>query len=264
MWLAAGMVILSVVFLVFAPYAAARFLLRAHARDETETLSNSIIVRIASLHGLILALIFAQEQANMNDLRHTNAREAAAVADVFYDLDRYDPVGNARLRRAMAEYVRVVIDEEWEMLADGHLSQRAWDSWQLAYMGILDLTPVNPRQQTLRERMLADIETISESRNLREAGAIGGVTRLFWIVAVVGVVFVVVPFFVFPARKVNLLLLLSFAVYNGVVIYTIFALSHPFSPPGAVKPAPFVEVFRHDMGELLARTNDDAPVTGGE
>lgn len=261
--LTAAIIVLSVVLLVVAPYAVTRYFFRRHAEEDTGTLSSSIIFRTASLHGLILALVFAQEQVNVVDLRRTTAREAAAVADIFYDLNRYDSVGNQPLRRALAEYVRIVISEEWEALADGHLSQRAWDLWDEVYTGILDFHPKDPRQEALRERMLHDIETISESRNIRSADSASGVTALFWFVAILGIVFVVLPYFVFPARKVNLLLLGSFAAYNGVVIFTILSLTNPYSPPRAVTPGPFVEIFNGDMKTILATDQKEQPAEPG-
>jgi hypothetical protein len=44
---------------------------------------------------------------------------------------------------------------------------------------------------------------------------------------------------------------LTCAVCNGVIIYTIIALSNPDSPPGAVEPTAFVEIFQYDMAKML-------------
>jgi len=254
--LVAVLVILFVVSLVMLPYAIARFFLHPHTSEETEALSGSIVFRMGLLHGLILALIFSQELTDLVDVRNTSAKEAAAAADIFYDLDRYDPVASRSLRHSLAEYVHTVIHEEWGMLSQGQLSQRAWDLWEEVYMGVLDLAPESLRHESLRARMLQDIETISESRYVRGADSNSGVSGLFWFIAVLGTVFIVLPYFVFSARKVNLLLLLTFAVYNALVVYTIFAMSNPYSPPGATTPSAFVEVFSDDMEHLLINTQD--------
>ena len=131
-----------------AVYGMSRIVLPRRGAAEIDRSIDSVVENSMIIHALVLALVFAQEQINVVDLRRTAAVEAAAAADIFYDLDRYDPVGNLPLRRNMAEYVRVVIHEEWEELIAGRLSQRAW--------------------------------------NLREADHSSGVTVLFWIVALVG------------------------------------------------------------------------------
>lgn len=251
-WISGGVVFLGALLLVALVYLAVHLGLRRQIRSGDESITNSVIGHVVTIHALILALVFAQEQVNVFDLRRTATEEAAAAADVFYDLDRYDAVANVPLRRALAEYVSVVIHEEWETLAHGELSQRAWILWDTVYRGILDLEPSNARQESLRSRMLDDIETISRSRDIRGADSASGVTGLFWMVVVFGVLIVVFLEFVVRGKRPNLLLLAAFLAYNAVIIYTILAMANPYSPPGAIGPAAFLEIFRHDMADMLA------------
>ncbi len=143
--------------------------MRLRAGEETRQLSDSVIFLTTMLHSLVLALVFAQEQINVVELRQTSAREAGAIADIFYDLDRYEAGGNRELRRALAEYVQTLIDEEWDLLEKAQLSQRCWDLWDEVFRGVLDLNPASAREESLRNRMLEDLDTISESRNIRSA-----------------------------------------------------------------------------------------------
>ncbi len=242
----------GVLVLVWGTYGITRLLLgRLSGGKDTGTLADSIIFLTASLHGLVLALVFAQEQVNIVDLRQTSAHEAGAIANVFYDLDRFEPGGNLEARRALAGYVQIVIEEEWTLLQDGQLSQRAWDLWDDAFNAVLDLDPTSPRQEALRDRMLEDIGPISESRNIRVADASSGVTGLFWMVALPGVFFVVIPYFVIRASLLHFLLLGCFAAYNGLVMFTIFVMSNPYSPPFPVEPDAFKAIFNQDMLDLL-------------
>ena len=89
-WLSALIVISSIIFVVMTSYFLTRHILGANSSTETETLASSIIFRTASLHGLILALVFAQEQINVLEIRRSTVEESNAVADIFYDLKRYD------------------------------------------------------------------------------------------------------------------------------------------------------------------------------
>ena len=63
-----------VVLLAFASYAIMRALAGAHDYDERKDLAGSVIFRVSALHGLILALVFAQEIANLNEADRTAAR----------------------------------------------------------------------------------------------------------------------------------------------------------------------------------------------
>lgn len=250
-WLSASIVFLSILFLVIVPYLIARYFLRSHSGEDTENLASSIIFRTASLHSLILALVFAQEQVNVFEIRKATVEEGSAVADIFYDLKRYDPVSTVPLQGQLAEYTKVVIEEEWDLLNDGKLSSKAWELWDHVYNGILDLEPGNIRQETLRGKMLADIGKISKTRDLRQADYYSGITPLFWLIAILGVVFVVLPYFVFRVNKVNLLLIGTYAAFTALVIYTIIAMSTPYRAPILVEPTGLVEVFTQDMIDLV-------------
>ena len=84
----------------------------------------------------------------------------------------------------MRQYLKVVIDTEWEQLGDGNgLSDAAWATWSTAYDRVLDLVPQTPRQVSLRDHMLASLHAISASRDMRQAEAITSVAHFFWIAA---------------------------------------------------------------------------------
>lgn len=105
-------------------------------------LAGSIVMRIASLHALILALVFAQEMIEYQQLKSESAVESNAIADVYYDAERYSTDAKAAIQNALTDYLRIVINQEWnELGSSGHLSQPAWDQWNLAYVTVLDLAP---------------------------------------------------------------------------------------------------------------------------
>lgn len=250
-WLSATIVFFSIFFLVIAPYLISRHFWGKYSDEESETLASSIIFRTASLHSLILALVFAQEQINVFEVRRSTVKEGSAVADIFYDLKRYDPESTLSLQRQLAKYTQVVIEQEWELLSRGELSTTAWELWDNVYVGILDLQPSNNKQHTLRERMLTDVDLISLSRDFRQADYDSGITSLFWVVAIFGVVFVVLPYFVFKANKVNFILISTYAAFTSLVIYTIVVMSNPYKAPFVVEPKAMIRVFNQDMKDVL-------------
>jgi hypothetical protein len=245
-------VVMLVGLAVFGAYAAGRHFFNRKASEDTKDLSGSVIFRNGSLHGLLLALVFAQAQVNVVELRRTTSVEAAAIADLFYDLDRYEPGGNIPLRIAAARYVREVMEVEWETLARGKFDSSAWALWDEVFNGVLDMVPDSPRRTALRERMLHDIDTISECRNIRLADSSSGITGLFWLIALIGIIFVALPYFCYQPRRVNLVLIGTFAAYYGLVVCAIYTMSNPYSPPRTVTPLPFQQIYEDGMQQFLA------------
>ena len=89
-----GLFIATAVVIVLSSYGLARFILDpGNEKDRTFDAAASIAVRLSAMHGLILALVYAQELDDYKGVRNALTEEAVAVADVYNDALRFgDPV----------------------------------------------------------------------------------------------------------------------------------------------------------------------------
>ena len=250
-WFGVSVFALAALAAAFIPYVILRKLFSERLSEDTQTLSSSITVRLGALHALILALVFAQEQINYTQVRRTIVDEAAATADVYYELERYDVEKTNAIRLAVARYVQTVIEDEWALLARERLSDKAWEYYTEVDLGLLRLEPENRLQEDLRAQMLQDWDAISEYRRARETAAMHEVPGFFWVVAVLGFLLVTLPYFAFEPSPANLFALASFAVYNGIVFYFIASISNPFAGPAPLEPTAFYRLFSEDMAGVL-------------
>ncbi|RYH07589.1 DUF4239 domain-containing protein [Tropicimonas sp. IMCC6043] len=241
-------IILATVLAVFTVYFGVRSVLEPDPEDRTRDLATSVVFRISSLHGLVLALVFASEVVEYHSLAFESANEVNAISDAYYDAVRYGDEAHG-VRAALREYVAIVPSEEWRGLGkEGDLSPRAWAQWNEAYRIVLDLTPVSPRQVALRDNMLRKIHLIAENRDLREYQANAALSSFFWAAALIGVLLVSVGFYIFPSKRDNLVLLTVFSAYTGLILFTIYAMSNPFSDPAALEPVLFFELSQEFEG----------------
>lgn len=247
-----GLLIIGGTILIsIATYAVARVLLISRSASETKDLAGSVIFRVSALHGLILALVFAQELINLTHVKETTSREGALIGDVFFDLKRYDDAATIDARRDLAAYTAAVLGNEWETLArHKSLSGEAWGHWEAVYHAILDLEPQTLRQEDLRRIMLTHIREISSLRRARENAAATGANPLFVTAALIGVILTAISYFTFPPSKVNILLLSIFGAYTGLVIFFIVAFANPYLEPGAVEPVGLQKIFEGELGRL--------------
>ena len=235
---------------VFVIYGLTRAIWGGRQTAETKDLAASVLFRVASLQGLILALVFAQELEEYSEIRSDLVAEATAVADIFNDIRRYDTPRMDEVRTTLAAYVRHVVDEEWPTLSSaGQLSAQGWQYREEVYQTVLDLMPETPRQEALRAHMIESAQRIAELRQQRENDAVRGLSPLFWFAALVGTVCVAVPFFTFAPTVLNLALLSLYGGYTGVVMSVIFAFSDPFAQPGALAPTAFTQLLRTEIAD---------------
>ena len=241
-----GSVILAIAF-----YAIARRLLGRWIDEHTHDMASSIVFRISALHGLILALVFAQELFDYNSIRTTVSKEAIAVGDVFFDLGRLDPNSTLKYRQSLASYTHAVVNDEWERLGKGDgLSPAAWRHWEKTYQGILDLETNGTRDQALVSNMLSTIRQISGYRRERENASNYGVNPLFWTVAIVGILLISVPYMTFPPTFLNITMLAIFGGYTGLIMFAIAAVANPYKLPAKLEPVSMQLLLNTEMANF--------------
>lgn len=173
--------VVGTVILSLGVYFATRWAVRVYVDDEAEKLAGSVIFRVGALHGLILALVFAQQIVSHNAIREAINKEASVIEDVFFDLERYDDLKTIEARKNLARYVHTVINHEWEILAsEKRLSTTARHEWEGVYQFILNLKPTNRRQEFLQATMVRNIQTVASLRQARDAkSGLGSEEMLF-------------------------------------------------------------------------------------
>lgn len=241
--------------LVLGSYFTARHLLVFDVdNDRTHDVAGAVAVRVAALHGLILALVYAQELADYQSIRAVLTEETVAISDIYNDVRRYGGPVVVSVQTDLADYLHAVVDEEWALLgSERKLSNKAWSEWEHVYASLLDLTPVSSRERFLSDRMLKRVTDIARFRQMREATALDGFTYIFWAPALIGLILVALPFFVYRPTRTNILLMSFFGAYSGVILFFIFAFANPFAAPGKLDPRPFEHLLEGEIGKHLDR-----------
>ena len=242
-------VISATVGAAFAVYFAVRAVLNPEPDNLTIDLAGKVLVRIAALHSLALALVFASEVVEYQQITFESAAEANAISDAYYDADRYGIEATEDIRSALRKYLRIATTTEWTSLGEREsLLPEAWQAWDDAYNSALDLVAATPRQEALRANILAKIHLIAENRDLREHHAKTSLNTLFWVAALAGVLLIAVGFYPFPPKRENLVLLSAYSAYVGLFLFTIQAMSNPYVEPAALQPLLFEQLLEEIDG----------------
>jgi hypothetical protein len=229
--------------LTLASYFLMRWITGGEAETHEKDLASSVIFRISALHGLILALVFAQEMFSYQQLRLQTAIEANAIADIYFDAGRYGGGHHVAVQKELNDYIQVVVGEEWQELGKtSRLSAQAWAQWDAAYNAVLDLVPANPREQSLRNHMLDRIYVIADSRTKRESTVADSMNAIFWFAALSGVFFIALAYYSYPPRRRNILLISMFGAYTGIILFLIYAFANPYTQPAELSPGPLLRL----------------------
>ncbi|TDK29913.1 DUF4239 domain-containing protein [Rhizobium deserti] len=248
--------VVATVCLVLASYLVARALLHpGNEGDRTLEVAGNVAVRVATLHSLILGLVYAQELDDYKGVRSTLLDEAVAISDVFNDARRYGGEVVVPVQQGLARYVATVVNEEWDSLARHEgLSPKAWQAWEHVYGTLLDLAPATERERYLSGRMKDRVTAIARFRQVREAPTVSRFSGLFWAPAIIGLIIVSAAFYVYRPSRTHLVLLGLFGAYSGVILFFIFAFGNPYANPGKLEPRPFQQLLDGDVGRSIETT----------
>jgi len=213
------------------------------ARDVAET----IAVRIGTVHGLILALVFAEAQSTHTSLQQEVSKEVSTIEHIALQLDQWNGAEGATLRSQLATYVRAVLEQEWQASARPQGSREAGSAYNELDLGILNLKADTPPQQSLRNRLIMNMDALQDHRKARLALLHRGMQGLFWWMALAGFVIIVGCFLVFPASALHTAILSIYGAYTGLALYFILALSHPYAGPAIIDTAPYEMVLDEEL-----------------
>ncbi len=237
-WVGVTMFMLAAILSALACYAVVRRIMRRHIEADEELCSRSIIARLGALHALILALMFAQEMDDYRFIIQMVSLETNAIGDVYNTLSVYgedDPASTSAISNRIADLVANMVELQNASLSEARPNYSLLADFRRIERELGDLQPTNDKQVDLRTQMLADWDALSGFREQLRAAVGYQLPRFFWIVVIAGFFAVVIPCYAYSPNVGNLVSLSTFAAFNGIVMYVMFAITDPLSGPGAIE-----------------------------
>jgi Protein of unknown function (DUF4239) len=156
-------------------------------------------VAYAVLLGLMLIAVW--EKWNAAEVITTD--EANELAGLFWYAHALPPPEGRHIQELVRSYDRVVIEEEWPLMAQGSSSPEVWATLDELRGAILGLEPPKGAKQTgydqMRyDEMLEQLHDLGNARRERLLAAEQGLPPILWVVLILGGV--VTVGFTFPLR----------------------------------------------------------------
>jgi hypothetical protein len=246
-WLGSILAIAGAVAFSLLPFGVVRWLCATRATAKTSQVAETVAVRIGALHALILALIFAEAQSTHAELRQEVSKEITTLEHLVLHLNQWDGSEKDELHSQLRAYVQAILQNEWRVAAPVSGSPEAKRAYDALDLALLDLKADTPRQQSLRARMIIDMDTLQDHRKIRLSLFHRGLPGLFWLVALTGFAITVGLFFTVPATPLHMAMLSVYGAYTGLVLYFILALSHPYVGPAAIDASPYGLILEDEL-----------------
>lgn len=246
-WLGALAAMLAAVAASALPLVLVRSRLRDELSPSVREVTETVAGRIGTVHGLILALVFAEAQTAHTDLQQQVSREITTIEHIALQIDQWDGPEQNDLREKLASYVKDVLQREWQPSDPLQGNRAATRAYNALDVSILELTAHTPEQESLRSRMISNMDDLQDHRRARLALLHRGLPSLFWWMALAGFGIMAGFFLVFPATPMHISILSIYGAYTGLALYFILALSHPYIGPAAIDTTAYTTVLSSEL-----------------
>jgi Protein of unknown function (DUF4239) len=203
--------------------------------------SSQLLSVLASLFGLLLAFVIVIEYQNYGDAQSDVSHEADALAAIVRDSDAFAGPAPDQVRRAVEEYARAVVEDEWQRMRDGGDSALAWRELDGIFAVLQGIEPGSRGETAFYEDSVRQLNEALVARRDRLDATRGGLPGLIAALVLVGS-FVILGYAMLVGSRKAWLHVISagaIAILIAFSLVVLLDLSYPFSGDLAIEPDPF-------------------------
>ena len=210
-------------------------------RKEHNDVAGFIYAVLGVIYAVLIALVVIAVWEDFAAARDTVEREASELDDVFGLAHSLPEPEGRQLQELARSYARVVVDEEWALMAQGRTSPRAWELLDEMTLNFENVEVRTKAEQVRYAEALARMDELADARNARLVEAGEGIPTVVWGVLAVGGILVVGFAYLFGLENtlVHNLMVGALALLISSVLFTIGVLEYPFSGDVRVSPEAF-------------------------
>lgn len=219
-------------------YLVAHKIVSKHLKKQHERTGRVLFRTTASLLALLLSLTFANQRVNYYKIKDSLESEATHLVDITLDLQLFGTERAKEIQEKVKHYIRSILHEEVKSEEENPFFTPAVSIFIMLYNNIMDLEVTTPKQETLRQNLLADIDAVSEFMQIRSYRSRPEPLNLIYI-ATFGFITSSILFCVYKPDRITISFL---SLYNGfvaIVLYFIIMMNNPFIGPLKIENEPF-------------------------
>ncbi len=195
-------------------------------------------------YAVLLGLMVVAVWQTWEEAESTATDEANELASIFWMAHGLPEPDGRRIQELARSYAREVVYEEWQMMARGEESSRAWAILDEMRGSIATLDGASDSEKLLYDHELQRIHELADARHERLLQADAGLPAILWAVLLIGGVIVVGFTYLFGLRStlVHTFMVAALALTIALVLFTVGALDYPFKGDVRVRPDAFLSV----------------------
>jgi len=210
---------------------------------------------VGVIYAVLLAFVVIVE---WEMFRSTDAKvqdEVQCMASVLRDIQVFDEPQKSLIQKEIVNYANLVIKDEWPLMSEGKVSEKALKSIRRVFSLIVQIKPANDYQKIWYQEVVTRLNNFYNARNHRIEAGKDCIPGLMWSIMLFGAVITIGFSFLFGTENLwaHACMVASLSGVIILVLFLIFALDHPYSGILIVKPDAFVDQLSRMMNYLASQ-----------
>jgi hypothetical protein len=207
---------------------------------------------IGTAYAVLLSFVVVVVWGEFRDARETVARESMVIMGLFHLSGGFEASERREIRQRLVNYLTLVLDEEWPILAQAEESPRAWeaadDLWRF-----YTSQPITERDRPAYTESLAQMREFQEVRSRRLLDSHHVLPTVMWVLLIGGAIITISFTYLFAVDALSAQVLITSALTLVIVgaLFLIAALDNPYDPNLRVTPVALENVQRLIAQRLL-------------
>lgn len=218
-------------------------------RGHNELVGNTLQF-YSVIYGLLLGLLVVGAYQDYLDAARITEAEASTILGLERSVRAFpEPLGED-LRAGLAEYTRVIIEDDWQTQQLGELAAGSAVSIAALQANLLAFEPETARDEIVLDNAVALYSQLLDLRRQRLYSASTELPAILWHVVFIGGLLTIVLMWLFD-MKLNLQFVLvgMVAFFIAAMIGLIFELDSTYSGQVSVSADPYILVYRALAGQ---------------
>ena len=241
-WLLGVLIIALTMAVTLGGYVLLHRLFPGERSEEGGNMAVSFIGIVCAFHSLVLAFSAVLVWEDFQDSEQAVAVEANTVNDIYRDLTLYGGPAATAAARTLHEYVRLVIEEEWPLLADGEASPKVEALLDELFRQVGAIEPATLREQVIFAEAFRHLNELENNRHERIHDSQSAMPTMFWSIVLIATALLVGYTGMLPLTRGNFIMVGGMAIAIGLIFLFIVAFDHPFAGDASVGADPLQEV----------------------
>lgn len=209
--------------------------------SEYHEVAGHLLSIIGTLYAVLLGFVIVDAMERQQELRVIVEQEANGVANIFLLSHGLEAKYRVPIQKHCKAYAEAVVNDEWKAMNAGKASASALENVWGLWREVTEFKPTTTWGQTIHDKLLDQLSTLSDNRRIRVVSAAHGVAPAMWMILIIGGVFTVIftYFFAVQNLKVQLLMTTLVSLTLSLNVLLVFLYGYPFSGEMAVRPDAF-------------------------